>query len=228
MQALVDKGRLHCGSAQCFFTFIERKASLANINRIKHIVRKNGQLVYEQGEPAYGCYWLCQGRIKLARRNRRGKQQFIRFVQPGQLFAVEVLVGHNVYDEYAQATEESVIVSVEGRGTLSALLLEEQPLATSVVEALSSGILEVESRLKLLLSGGALERIAHALLTFPVPQDRVNDGRLHLTNGMLASMVGTSPQTVSSCLNKLQSRGLIEHRRGRVTVLKPAELETLR
>lgn len=229
MRILTSEDRSRCTSEQCLFTFIEKRSDLVDIrSQVRHIRGRGGQLVYDQGEVAHNCYWLCHGRIKLACRNRHGKQQFIRFVQPGQLFGLEDLVGRETYDEYAQVVEESQLAVVEERDTLLALL--DKPIfAAAALTALVGEVFEVEDRLKFLLSRGALARIAYVLLTSPdshdAKQQKGDQGRLHLTNEVLASMIGTSPQTVSGCLSELQRRGLITRGRSRVTILEPARLE---
>ncbi|WP_233581015.1 Crp/Fnr family transcriptional regulator [Acidipila sp. EB88] len=56
-------------------------------------------------------------------------------------------------------------------------------------------------------------------------QDRVGGDTLELTQEVLAQMLGTGRPTVTLIAGSLQRAGLIEARRGRVTVLNRAALE---
>jgi CRP/FNR family transcriptional regulator len=223
MQIPADKERLHCDAAHCLFRLIGRKIDpVDGTKRIRHIVRKRDQVVYEQGESTYAYYWLCRGRVQLSRRNRHGKRQVVQMVQPGQLFGFEALTNQQNYDEDASALEESQIVFIESREVITELL--DKPALATLVRTLAGEILTVEGQLKLLLTGGALERIVRVLLTIA---DSQGDPEVRLTNEALAAMVGTSTQTVSKCLSRLQHRGLIAHCWGRITILRLAELITI-
>lgn len=226
MQTLAKQGTQHCGADRCLFNFVKQALNPTDIgNRLRHITWQSDQLVYQQGEPAYNCYWLCQGQIKLARRTLQGKQQIIRFAQPGQLFGLEALGGRESYDYYAQALEASKLVAI-GRRSALLTLLTDPAFAMAALSALADEFLEVEERFKLFFSGSALQRITQALLTVASEQQTEAVGGLKLTNELLAAMAGTSPQTVSKCLGKLQRRGLITHRWGRITLVAPAQLAT--
>lgn len=113
-----------------------------------------------------------------------------------------------------------MIVFIEERETLLDLL-EVSEFSTYIVRLLIEEILEAESRLQLFLSGGALQRVARVLLTLPASRDAMGKRRLKLTNEMLAAVIGTSTETASSCLGRLQDRGLIARGRGHITILEP-------
>jgi Mn-dependent DtxR family transcriptional regulator len=56
-------------------------------------------------------------------------------------------------------------------------------------------------------------------------QDRVQSNDLNFTQEFLAMMLGARRTTVTVVAGALQRAGLIEYRRGRVTILNRAELE---
>ena len=66
------------------------------------------------------------------------------------------------------------------------------------------------------------ERLARWLLT---AQDRANTDTLHFTQEFLAMMLGARRTTVTLIAGVLQRQGLIKYQRGRVKILKRAELE---
>ncbi len=65
-------------------------------------------------------------------------------------------------------------------------------------------------------------RLCRWLLTC---EDRVGDNVLPLTQEFLAMMLGVQRTSVTSAAQTLQRRGLIEYRRGRITILDRAGLE---
>ena len=66
------------------------------------------------------------------------------------------------------------------------------------------------------------ERLARWLLT---AQDRTNTDTLHFTQEFLAMMLGARRTTVTLIAGVLQRQGLIKYQRGKVKILKRAELE---
>jgi CRP-like cAMP-binding protein len=66
------------------------------------------------------------------------------------------------------------------------------------------------------------QRLARWLLT---AQDRTNTDTLHFTQEFLAMMLGSRRTTVTLIAGLLQKQGLIKYQRGRVKILKRAELE---
>ncbi len=66
------------------------------------------------------------------------------------------------------------------------------------------------------------ERLARWLLT---AQDRTTTDTLHFTQEFLAMMLGARRTTVTLIAGVLQRQGLIQYQRGRVKILKRAELE---
>jgi CRP-like cAMP-binding protein len=66
------------------------------------------------------------------------------------------------------------------------------------------------------------ERLARWLL---MTQDRVQADSLPLTQEFLAQMLGSDRSTVTESATRLQKKGLISYRRGRITILNRPRLE---
>jgi DNA-binding transcriptional regulator YhcF (GntR family) len=57
--------------------------------------------------------------------------------------------------------------------------------------------------------------------------DRLPSNRLTMTQELIANMLGVRREGVTDAAGKLQERGVIEYRRGQITVLDRPKLETL-
>ncbi len=57
--------------------------------------------------------------------------------------------------------------------------------------------------------------------------DRLNTNRLVMTQELIANMLGVRREGVTEAAGKLQKAGVIEYRRGRITVLDRAQLEAM-
>jgi CRP-like cAMP-binding protein len=57
--------------------------------------------------------------------------------------------------------------------------------------------------------------------------DRLADNRLTMTQELIANMLGVRREGVTAAAGKLQRLGVIDYRRGRITVLDRPQLESL-
>ncbi len=80
-----------------------------------------------------------------------------------------------------------------------------------------------------LASYSAGQRIVHQLLTLTtysaLPSQSTTSKELHVTQDDLASLSGTTRETVNRVLSNLRDRGLVQVDRARIRILNPDELE---
>lgn len=160
-----------CSSDRCLCAHIERSGKREDLrHQIRPVTCGPGRVVYEQGEPAIRCYWLCEGRVELIRWNPIGRRQIIRFVEPGQLLGLEAFVGKRAYEHSAHVMEASRILRLDRKEILIELL-EDPELVSLMLQAVMNEIIATEERLDVLLSGGALERVAQTLWQLAYPSN---------------------------------------------------------
>jgi len=198
---------------------------------IRHTRREPHQAVFEQGDPSHSWFWLCQGRVRLTRRAANGRRQILSDVQPGQPFGVEALVREPIYDKSAEVVSVSRIVSIPTH-VLPSELLKRPPAMKEICQSFVRQAMDREQRLKDILTNGTRERVVSTLINLAdgstaAPDSGPATRAVRATNDDLAAMAGTTPQTVSSCLSRLQRRGLIERRRGAIELLNVNALAEL-
>jgi len=69
--------------------------SLAGLWFVRREAFRRDEVLFEQGEPAFGLYLLCAGRIKLWRRTREGQRQLLAILEgedPPPLLGLEALI----------------------------------------------------------------------------------------------------------------------------------------
>jgi len=159
-----------------------------------------------------------------------GKEQVLHVIGPGQSFAEAALFEGGAYPAHAETLEETVALLLQKRPFLE--LLERRPRVavrmlgslsrwlrqmTSLIEDLS--LRDVETRLLLFLS--------EELKARGIP---LRDGaalELPFGKSVLASRLGTVPETFSRALKKLQEEGRIEVRGKRIRIVSAASLSLL-
>jgi|FaiFalFF_MnMetaG_3_1042247.scaffolds.fasta_scaffold06185_2 CRP-like cAMP-binding protein len=169
-------------------------------------------MIFEQGDPAFGLYCLCLGRVKLWRWTRNGRCQLLTVLEsPGVLLGTEALIEHH-RDYAACALEDSQLyfVAREEFALLPGLEL---------LKAQAQLLVQLERRLAETLGRGAQERLARLLLN--------NSGNSLLKLGELAALAGLSVEHTCRLLKQLERRGWIRHSGRAIEILNPKALEGL-
>jgi len=183
--------------------------------------------IFREGDAAEGFYVVATGKVKVFKLSEEGKEQVLHVVGPGQTFAEAALFEGGAYPAHAETLAETEALLLQKRPFLE--MLERRPKVairmlgslsrwlrqmTGLVEDLS--LRDVESRLLLFLSSELRER--------GIP---LKDGatlELPFSKNVLASRLGTVPETFSRALKKLQEDGRIDVRGKRIRIVSAASL----
>ncbi|MEW6721515.1 MAG: Crp/Fnr family transcriptional regulator [Thermodesulfobacteriota bacterium] len=185
------------------------------------------EAIFREGDRADGFYVVASGKVKVFKLSEEGKEQVLHVIEPGQSFAEATLFEGGAYPAHAETLSETEMLFVPKRPFLD--LLEKRPKVairmlgsisrwlrqmTNLVENLS--LRDVETRLLLYLSEELQRR--------GIP---LRDGatlELPFSKNVLASRLGTVPETFSRALKKLQEDGRIDVRGKRIRILSAAAI----
>lgn len=188
----------------------EGREELAGL--IRRIEYGKDEVVFQEGEPAFGLYFICQGRVKLAKRSSKGKRQILKLLSPGEILGEKTMFDREVYTAYAKTLGPASLFFIERRACLG-FLHRHPKVALKLIEKLSRELKGFQQRLLEVSYGGSIERLARLLLTVGescgVPEgDRLYLG-LELSRAELAEMAGISTETAIRTLARLKEHGLI-------------------
>jgi CRP-like cAMP-binding protein len=167
---------------------------------------EKGQTIYRVGESRGELYVLHSGSVKVYRLSADGKEQVLRRVQSGQFLGELSLFSNNKQTDNAVALETSQMCVIKWDNLRS--LIEKIPsIAFKVMEELSNRLEQTESRLEQTNLQTVEQRLAHYLITASEDKDVFE---LELSKGDLASLLGTTQETLSRRLSLFQQNNLIE------------------
>ena len=182
---------------------------------------KAGEVIYIPIDRADAVLILVSGQVKLCHATPDGKESILAFIEPGEMFGEMSLIGADSREELAIATCISTIVLVP-RDAFQSLMNEHAQLALGITQLLGFRRLRIERRLKSLLFRSSRDRLAKLLIE--LAQEHGNptslgvEIRLKLSHQDLASIIGSTRETVTHSLGQLQAEGLVLLGRQRVTV----------
>lgn len=181
-----------------------------------------GELIYSPHNPVEALFILKTGRVRVFRVSPDGRALTTALITPGTIFGEMVPLGQRMYDNFAEAMEES-IVCVMSRSDVHRFLLSDPRIAARIAEILGNRLSEMERRLSDSYFKSVPERIAGTLATLAAQHRRTalpsRAPTVTLTHEQIAALAGTSRETATKVLGDLAERGLIRLGRGRITVL---------
>ena len=179
-------------------------------------------LIFEQGDVGQLVYLVKIGRVRIARATEDGKELTVAILGPGDLFGEEVVFSDDVVrTTFATCLEDSLLCTACAADlyglmarhpsiamNVASYLRDQRDDALSVVEDLAS--LKVPERLMKLLERLASE---HGI---PSPEGTLID--VPLTHADLASLIGSTRETVTAQITVLTREGRIRTRGRRLVV----------
>ncbi|MFO7599928.1 MAG: Crp/Fnr family transcriptional regulator [Candidatus Desulfacyla sp.] len=189
----------------------------------------SGATLFREGEPAFRCYVVQKGRLKLTKLHEEGKEVIVRYINPGEITAAVAVFGGKRYPVTARGVSATEVVGWN-RETILRLMSEHPPLAINLLHAAVERLDDMQGRYLELYAERVERRIGHAVLRIMRQSGRrIDTGILidfRLSRQDLADYTGTTLYTVSRTLRNWENKGWIASGRERVVVTDAHALVT--
>jgi CRP/FNR family transcriptional regulator len=195
-------------------------ARVAGVASLRRFARN--ETIFREGDRADGFYVVAAGKAKVFKLSAEGKEQVLHLLEAGQSFAEGVIFEGGVYPAHASAVTDAAFIFLPRLAFVS--LLEKSPrLAIRMLASLSKWL----RRMTDLVDDLALKDVETRFTWFVAEELRargipVADGAVYelaFSKGLLASRLGTVPETFSRTLKKLQDDGAIQVQGKRIRIL---------
>lgn len=188
-----------------------------------------GEIVFTPAPNPHSVYLLEQGLVRIYRLSESGLETTLGYVQPGEIFGEATAFGDYPRESFAQATEPSTVWKI-AREVFQPYVASRPGMVFEISKQIGERLKRIESRVENLVFHNVHTRVMLILLElaerFGIPRD---DGGVELdfaiTQAELATLVGSTRQSVNASLGELSERGLVSRAGGRIVI---PELERLR
>lgn len=171
-----------------------------------------GGMVYMPADAGESVFLLTAGRIKLYHITPDGKQTLLALIEPGEMFGELAVFDDGNREEFAEAMLAAKLIRIP-KDAVQKLMEEEVNVAMGVTKLMGFRRRRVERRLKSLLFRSNRERLIHLLLELADQYGtRTPEGvrlGIKLSHQELASIIGSTRETVTVVLGELQSEGSV-------------------
>jgi CRP/FNR family cyclic AMP-dependent transcriptional regulator len=179
------------------------------------------EFIYFSDDPSDTLYFLKEGKVKIANFSDEGKEVIKTILQPGEVFGEFSLLNEDRRTDFAQALDK-VKVCKMSKANFQALMERYGNFSIGVNKLIGLRLKKIERRLESLFFKDARARVVEFLLDMAEEQgEKVGFETMiknHLTHQDIANLTATSRQTVTSVLNDLRSRNLINFNRKQILI----------
>ncbi len=183
---------------------------------------KKDQFIYFPDEPATHVYMIAEGRVRIGHYLEDGKEAVSSILTRGEIFGELALAGEEMRRDFAQAMDDHTSICPLGIEDLKALMYDNKELSFRMLKLVGLRLIKLERKMELLVFKDARTRIVEFLKdTASWKGKRVGFETLiqtKLTHKDIAALTGTSRQTVTTILNELKDKNLINFDRRRILI----------
>ncbi|MFP4637343.1 MAG: Crp/Fnr family transcriptional regulator [Spirochaetaceae bacterium] len=172
-----------------------------------------GSFLFREGEEGRAIYVLATGSIRLFRADEDGREAVMHLVRPGEVFAEAVLFTDEGYPVTAEAREDCQVVEIETARVLG--LLEDPRFREDFFANVMRKLKYLAQQVYVLSSCDVRERLLRFLAG---RYGRRECYRLELSKKEVASVIATTPETLSRVLARMEQEGTLSWKRREIRV----------
>jgi CRP-like cAMP-binding protein len=195
----------------------EEMKEIDRVTVVRNLPR--GLVLYTPGETGEALFVLREGSVQIYRMSAEGRKLVIAHLLPFSFFGEMSCIGHRMYDTYAEAVEDSVII-IMNCADLERLLLSRPMIALRILEGMGKRLLEAEQQLEDATFKKLMARVAMLLI-----REAKGDEVKGLSHQDIAERLGVYRETATNALNELKIANVIKIGRKRITILDHERLK---
>ena len=192
---------------------------LAGLLRRRNL--KKGDVLFRKGDEGTALYIIIKGRIKITVPSKLGDEITLAILNQGDFFGEMALLDSLPRSADATAVEETLLY-VLNRSDFLSFLIHNENAVRSILYALSSRLRKTDDFLTEVCCLNISARLARRLLEMSESLIHENNPgsslELKLTQKDLASLLGTTRETINRELKILRDRGIVSTSRNLITI----------
>jgi CRP/FNR family transcriptional regulator len=188
-----------------------------------------GEVVFREGDTGDTCYVIRAGAVRVTRRHSDGRQIALAELREGAIFGELAMFGDEERSATVEATEVTEAVALLA-GDMRRTLLAHPDIAVAMLAGLADRIRAANERLARQTFQTVEGRVASALLAqvealaAEAGEGEPREILIKATQSQIAQLSGSSRESASRFLAKLERAGVITTGRGKILVHEPASL----
>lgn len=194
---------------------------IAKITTEKSYSKKS--IIFHEGDYGDTLYIIKNGRIKIAKVAIDGREKTLCILQPGDFFGEMAIFDNLPRSATAEAVDNDIQLLAISKSDFERLIHEQPSISLRIMKDLTRRIRQVNQQVEDLAFKDVHGRVASTLYNLLNTEEKIRGvkvNRLRMTHQDLANMVGSSRETVTRALNRLQDEGAIAISHQQITIVQ--------
>ena len=202
-----------CASKVPIFENLNDDELLEIVKTINHKEYSKGDIIFTEGNVANTLYFINEGKIKLYKYTKDGKEQILHVLSEGDFFGELELIKVSKYGFNSKAIVNSKICTLT-KDEMKDIIMRKPEIGIKVLETVGERLAKVESLVQNLATNDVDSRMAYLLTDF------IEKYGVHIENNIsielplsredMANFIGVTRETISRKLKKFEEEKLIK------------------
>lgn len=184
---------------------------------------RKGTVLFNPGDPLQGVYFIAEGFIKLYEVSEDGKETIIYLTGPGNMLSLRAIISkEKTAHQYTEAITDVIIYTITWL-EVAEVFFDHPEHLIDIIHVLVDRLNHAERRVEGFIVGNVTSRVANflydAAIRFGQKNGKAVSFPVALTHQRISDFIGSSRETVTIALNRLQRENLIKMGRGKITIL---------
>lgn len=216
-----------CGARfSSFINQLSEEESGSVLSKIRQYRYLKGEVIFTEGETPRNLYCVNKGKVKITQTGIDGKIQVVHLAHEGDVLGYRAILGEDRYSCSGITMEDSIICVIPRREFKE--LVETHPkVAREMIRMLTDILKETEKKVTIHAQLHVRERLAQCLLmlrkNFGMAEDAATIN-VSITREELASIAGTTRETVVRLLSEFIEEKIVEVHGKRIKILDAGQL----
>jgi CRP/FNR family cyclic AMP-dependent transcriptional regulator len=184
---------------------------------------QHGEIIFREGDTGDTCYVIRDGAVRVTRDHTDGRTITLAELRGGDIFGELALFGGETRSATVEALEDTSGVALLA-GDMRRLLVRSPRIAVEMLNELAARLRDANERISRQSFQSVPSRVAAVLLARAGAAEVERDVLVVATQSEIAQLAGTSRESASRFLARLERDGLVTCGRGKVTVHDPPAL----
>ena len=202
-----------CASKVPIFENLNNEELLEVVKTINHKEYNKGDIIFTEGNPANTLYFINEGKIKLYKYTKDGKEQILHVLSEGDFFGELDLIKPSKYGFNSKAIINSKICTLT-KDEMKDIMMKNPEIGIKVLETVGERLSKVENLAQNLANNDVDSRMAYLLTDFiekyGVSIENNISIELPLSREDMANFIGVTRETISRKLKKFEDEKLIK------------------
>lgn len=203
-----------CTKKVPIFSSLSDEELIKIVNMTGHEAFKKGEIICNEGHKSETLIIINEGKVKLSKLTKDGKEQIIHILSNGDFFGELNLFNDNESYNFSAYAISDVKICTLTKKKMDEILIENPNISLKILKEVTKRLAETETLAQNLATNDADIRIAHMILEFGekygINKKQSIEIKLPINREEMANYAGVTRETISRKLSKFEELNIIE------------------